>query len=161
LNTNNLKICKQTGADLVRADLENLPIRDAVIECAECVAVMGHLENPAKAAKEIRRVISRTGVTFITWNNYNWLRTFFQPEIKLRLLLAARDLICDLLPRSATKLMVQNRFLRHVMHNYGIFRYKGFSYGYIKSVYQEARLRIIFSNWLSDQGIILVEGVRA
>ena len=47
------------------------------------------------------------------------------------------------------------------MLNYGIFRYKGFSYRYIKNIYQEARMRIIFSNWLTDQGIILVEGVRA
>lgn len=161
LNTNNLKICKQTGANLIRADLENLPIRDAMIECAECVAVMGHLENPGRAAREIRRVISSAGTTFITWNNYNWMRVFFQPEIRLRLLLAARDIVCDMFPRSAVRLMVQNRFLRPLMHNYGIFRYKGFSYRHIKSIYQEARMRIVFSNWLSDQGVILVEGVRA
>lgn len=160
LNINNLKICKKTGADLVRADLEDLPIRDRVIDCAECVAVMGHLENPSKAAKEIRRVISSTGVTFISWNNYNWTRVFFQPEIRLRLLLAARDIICDMLPRSAVKLMVKNRFLKLPMLHYGLFRYKGFSYRYIKRIYQEARMRIVSSNWLTDQGVILVESVR-
>lgn len=159
LNMDNLFKCKQTGAYLVRCDIERLPIRGNSIEAMECVATVEHLPHPERLVEEIRRISANDGVSFVTWVSFDWSRALTDPETRNRLLMKVRDAIFDLLPVAVTEKM--NGLHLPTSDSYGIFRNKGFSLSDVSKTYEGASMRITWSEKFSDECLIAVTAVPA
>jgi ubiquinone/menaquinone biosynthesis C-methylase UbiE len=159
LNVDNLLKCKQTGADLVRCDIERLPIRGNSIEAMECVATVEHLPHPKRLVEEIRRTSANKGISFVTWVSFDWSRALTDPEIGERLLMKVRDAIFDLLPAAVTEKMV----MLHIpfSSSYGMFRNKGFSLSDVSKTYEGASMHITWSEKFSDENLVAVTAVPA
>lgn len=53
------------NVDFVRGDLESLPIETGTVDAAVCVLVLHHLPDPAKAVREMARILRPGGVALI------------------------------------------------------------------------------------------------
>jgi len=148
INVENLRRCKQTSANVIRCDIERLPIRNSSMEVMECVATVEHLPNPLELMREMCRVSTRNAVCFVTWVSYDWFRA---PRRKL---LAVRDMVFDALPgavaRKAARLGVP------CARGYGLFRNRGFTFSEIYGIYDMASMRIIWSHKFAERQIIAV-----
>jgi ubiquinone/menaquinone biosynthesis C-methylase UbiE len=154
INVHNLVICKETGANLVRCDLESLPIRESSIEAMECCATVEHLPHPEKLMKEICRVSATNAISFVTWVSYDWSKAFTDPEVRDRMLLYARDTLFDLLPTAITQRM--DHLQVPCAGGYGIFHNKGFSFSEVSKIYDAASMQITWSKRFSDANHIAV-----
>jgi ubiquinone/menaquinone biosynthesis C-methylase UbiE len=159
LNMDNLFKCKQTGAYLVRCDIERLPIRGNSIEAMECVATVEHLPHPGRLVEEIRRISANNGISFVTWVSFDWSRALTDPVTRHRLLWKVRDAIFDLLPTAVTEKMV--RLHIPFSGSYGIFRNKGFSLSDVSKTYEGAFMHITWSKKFSDENLIAVTALPA
>lgn len=60
-----LDIVDNPNIDLV-ADVHNIPIRDNFFDLVLCIEVLEHLENPALAISEMRRVLKKNGTLILS-----------------------------------------------------------------------------------------------
>ncbi|MEJ5293309.1 MAG: methyltransferase domain-containing protein [Candidatus Methanosuratincola sp.] len=58
---------KNTGADLVLGDIENMPFRDCVADAVFSISVIQLAEDPTRAVDEIRRVAKAGGAIAISY----------------------------------------------------------------------------------------------
>jgi SAM-dependent methyltransferase len=157
INKKNIFKCKNTGAELVIGDIENLPFRPNVIDAMECVATMEHIARPEKVVTELRRIIKEArGVAFITWNHYNWLKALYDHKVRMRLFWTVRDLIYELFSSIIRNTLPESAIIRKTLLNdYGLYRNEGFSFPTILQIFEKASMHIILAKYLSDENIII------
>lgn len=156
LNRENLFICKQTGAYLVRCDIECLPIRGNSIEAMECVATVEHLPHPEKLIKEIRRISAKNSISFVTWVSFDWSKVLTDSEVRIRFLYYLWDAVFDSLPTSVREKMFKSKLHIPFFNYYGLFWNKGFSFSDISEIYDTASMHIIWLKKLSDENLFAV-----
>jgi SAM-dependent methyltransferase len=158
INKANLLKCKNTGAELVLGDIENLPFKNNVFEAMECVATMEHINHPEKVVKGLRRIINKPlGLVFISWNHYDWLQALYNHRVRMNLLLAVRDLIYELLPVGIRSTLLESTGIRStLLVNYGIMRSRGFSFPTIRQIFENASMHITLAKYLRDENIIII-----
>ena len=65
---------KRTSAVNLIADAHFLPFKDESFSQVVCTEVLEHLESPIQALREIKRVLKKKGVVFITVPNLTEIR---------------------------------------------------------------------------------------
>jgi SAM-dependent methyltransferase len=160
INKVNLFKCKNTGAELVLGDIENLPFKCNIFEAMECVATMEHIARPEKVVKELARIINKPlGLVFISWNHYDWLQALYNHGVRMNLLLTARDLIYELLPPVVRNTLLKSAVIRStLLVNYGIMRSGGFSFPTILKIFESASMHIVLAEYFRDENIIITCG---
>lgn len=98
INLRNLERCKEIGAELVRGDIENLPLANNSFNICSIIGTMEHLPYPDKVIDEIRRVLKIYGLACITWNHYFWIKALWDPVTRMRLRLYLRDILGMIFP---------------------------------------------------------------
>jgi SAM-dependent methyltransferase len=157
INKENLLKCKNTGAELVLGDIENLPFQCNIFEAMECIATMEHISRPEKVVKELRRIISEThGLVFISWNHYDWLQALYNRDIRIFLIWTVRDLIYELFPVAIRNTLLKSAVIRSTfLAGYGVARYGGFSFPTVMQIFENASMHVILAKYLRDESIIL------
>jgi ubiquinone/menaquinone biosynthesis C-methylase UbiE len=61
---------KKYGLQLIQGQVESIPFDDNSFACISMLELFEHLSNPLEALKEIRRVLSPSGILFIETPNY-------------------------------------------------------------------------------------------
>jgi SAM-dependent methyltransferase len=73
--------CGKTGADVI-ASAYSIPARDGMFDTILCTDLLEHLEEPAKALREARRVLRRGGHAIVTvplyWHLHEEPRDFYR-----------------------------------------------------------------------------------
>lgn len=161
INIGNLHECKEIGAELILGDIDDLPIRDGVVDAMECVETMQYVPNPGAVVGEMRRIINENdGISFVTWKHYDWLDAL-DHDTRWRLILGIRDLILDSVPFAARNRMISCRVLSRLLKGYRVPSHSrlGFSFAYLRRVYYETRMQVIHLRWVRKlHSIIVVAG---
>lgn len=62
---NTITIDQRGGADVI-GDIHSMPFRDMEFSAVFCFEVLEHTKNPKKAVSEIKRILTREGVAYVS-----------------------------------------------------------------------------------------------
>lgn len=142
INPYNLNKCKEiTGSELVRADIENLPFTNDAFDITSCVGTTEHLPKPSEVVRELERVLRKDGLFFATWNNYRWIRAFWDPHIRARLMGHIRDILSTIIPQ---------------IRKPRVHRNSGFSVKRVHSLLGKERLELVYTAFSSTHYYLTV-----
>jgi len=153
INSKNLLKCIVFNVDLVLCDIDNLPIRDNVVDVAECTGTTMHLSHPENVVKEVGRVVKEEkGVVIITWIHFKLSKILSDKKIRHRYVLAIRDMVFNVFPENIKKIIKKLPGFKNV----GLFRNKGFSIPTILQIYKNAQMNIIQCKYSDRENMIVM-----